>query len=548
MKTRLRRMLALIFLVLVPLATGAQQLPVLGDLEQRNAEPVLASAPASAACTVTLMQDKQFRNTAYPPANPDEPDRNFSGSYAPPAGCPGPWSKIVLDVGSRISGTQFDRLLDVYVGDVLLLSSSTSEPCCTGRADQFVHWTAQRDVTAYAALLARPGSVHIDLGNVVDSTYTGIYLTSATLSFYPAAAATPAPPTPQQVIGVHGTTDSQQADGYFQVSKVGAIATQSVSFPRNLLRVEAELFAQGHGACEEFWWGQPGQCGNGTPFREVAVYLDGQLAGAAPVYPVTFTGANGPGFWEPIPAPRAWNLKPYRVDLTPFVGTLVDGKPHTLGLAALDAVYGDGDVWDLAANLLLWTDPHAARTRGALTLATAPAAATHAPTADPSGQGLFYLDHFSYALDFGGWVKGSAGRVTTQVHEEMSGDSTQGPAGAAVQTSWDWLSRRTTTRGTSTTVGEAHETYGITFTLLTHFGLAESRTTTLATDGARSAWTSYDRSMNTTDASGIAWNGVSSDEYRYADSAGACVDHILGAGSGLVILDTDAGNCPTQPP
>jgi hypothetical protein len=526
---------------LLPGVPAAVAVPDPQDLAQQTAEPPI-TGPGTASCTVTLMQDKPFRNTAYPPANPAEPDRNFKGSYAPPAGCTGPWSKIVLTVSTRVDGVQFDRLLDVYVGGALLLSSSTSEPCCIGQPGFYVHWTAQRDVSQYAALLAQPQGVSIDLGNVVDATYTGIYVSTATLTFYRTGPTAPAVAAPDWVLGVHSAVDNLQQDGYYVVNRAGEVASQAVSFPRNLTALHAELFAQGHGACEEFWWGEPGQCGTGTPYREVAVYLDGKLAGAAPVFPVTFTGASGPGLWEPIPSPRAWNLRPYEVDLTPFVGTLTDGAIHTVGLAALEASYPQGDIWELATNLLGWTDPGSKQTSGALLSAQAPALPTDAAAWDASGQAL-YTDRSSHTLDFSGWVQGSRGRAITTVHQAMSASSTQ-PAGA-VQTRWDWASSSVVTdaqRGTQLRAASAHETWGITSTPLTHFTIAETRQAS-SSEGTSFRWSSYSREMQTSDATGIAWQGASSDTYRYADSDGACVDHTLAAASGMVVADYNGSSC-----
>jgi hypothetical protein len=522
--------------------------PAFADLKQQTAEPLI-TGPATKTCSVTLMQDKQFRNTAYPPANPQEPDRNFSGTYTPPAACPGPWAKVVLNVATKINGVQFDRLLDVYLGGALILSSSTSEPCCTGNASDYVSWTAQRDVTAYAALLNRAQPVSIDLGNVVDSTYTGIYVSTATLSFYQASAAAPAPASADFVTGVHSQVDNLQQDGYYQVNQPGQVATQSVVFPRNLERLQAELFAQGHGACEEFWWGEPGGCGTGTPYREVAVYLDGRLAGAAPVFPVTFTGADGPGFWEPIPSPRAWNLKPYRVDLSPFVGTLTDGAAHQVGLAALDASYPQSDVWDLAANLHGWVDHGASRVSGVLVSADAAAAPTDDARFDRSGQ-IEYTDHASHSLDFSGWVQTSGGRITTTVHQAMSADSSQLVAAGAVQTKWDWQSSSTVLTqppgaAAYASVSNDHQTYGIVFTPETHFTISESEQAIASTPQGL-IWSDYDRSMETSDATGIAYNGASSDHYRYADSSGACIDRRIVGLAGLIVSDRSDSRCQQE--
>ena len=113
------------------------------------------------------------------------------------------------------------------------------------------------------------------------------------------------------------------------------------------------------------WRGPLENCGN-SGFRETEVAIDGQPAGVAPVYPWIYTGGLDPYLWEPITGIETLNLKPYRVDLTPFAGVLSDGKQHTVAVSVFNADYG----FSVASNLLLYTDAGSAQTGGAVTADT----------------------------------------------------------------------------------------------------------------------------------------------------------------------------------
>src|SRR5205807_325638 len=79
-------------------------------------------------------------------------------------------------------------------------------------------------------------------------------------------------------------------------------------------------------------------------------------------FPYIYTGGIVPTLWRPIPAVGTFDMTPELLEVTPFVGRLVDGASHDIALSVPDL----GDVWNLSANLLIYTDPHAATTSGAL--------------------------------------------------------------------------------------------------------------------------------------------------------------------------------------
>ncbi|RUS12770.1 hypothetical protein BC937DRAFT_87068, partial [Endogone sp. FLAS-F59071] len=85
------------------------------------------------------------------------------------------------------------------------------------------------------------------------------------------------------------------------------------------------------------------------------------LAGVTTTYPVIFSGGFSPAFWRPVLGYTALNILSYYVDVTPFVGMLVDGKPHTISLRVVNA-----DAWYVDANLHLWVDHDTKQTMGSL--------------------------------------------------------------------------------------------------------------------------------------------------------------------------------------
>lgn len=514
--------------VVAATTAAAQGLP--SSYQQVTADPAIA-VPATPSCSEQVLVH-DFANSYYSPG---------LGTLTPPTGCPAPWSKVVVSFSASVGGVQFDRLADVYVGAVDVFSTSTSEPCCTPGAT--VYWTWQKDVTEYLPLFEQTEPVTVFLNNVNDSTYTGVYHVTVSFTFYETGAGAPVGSHPDVVIPVDDySTDYAQSgggDGFFTLTRSGQLGSSSVTLPRNLLRLQAEIFAQGHGPCEEFWWGDPNNCGVSTPYREVDIYIDGQLAGAAAVYPVIFTGADGPGLWEPIPSPRAWNLRPLIVDLTPFVGTLVDGGPHTMAIGISDVVYGSGDYWLVGANLLGYTDPIAAQTSGSLGNVDAPVAPTETNTEDPTGAGIADIFSEQHTVSWSGSVTGSAGTMTTSVTD---GTSTSGEElGASVDNGWDW--KTSVDSGGATTSSD--DRYSVLNTSPGHFTLGDSGSTTESGVAGRSS--SFSETM-TTAAAGLALNGAECESYSASDSGGGSYARTLVAAGGEVIADEPFASCPVPLP
>jgi len=518
-----RGLVALVLLLggLVVVPASAVTLPTVTQQQVDADRPV--PVPATAVCRMTIMQHDFASSYGAP----------FVGTYKPT--CHGPWSEVVQTLTSTVSGDQYDRDVYIAIGHSVLLDGSTSEPCCTGNA---VTWTVQRDITPYIPVLTKAQPVMVELDNVTNSTYTGVYDTTVSLAFYAVGAHAPAGIHPDVILPVSSPSRSTPM---LTISKDGQTVGQSVVFPRNLVRLEGELYADGHGPCEEFWWTDPSNCA-GTPYREVAVLVDGRLAGAAPTYPVTYTGADGPGLWEPIPSPRAWDLRPYDVDLTPFVALLTDGAPHRIQLSILDSSLASGDFWEVAANLWGWVDPGRAVTTGRLTVDQAPASPSNATGATSAA---VYSYSASHVLSYTGWVATSEGVVGTSVHETMGEQAIQEQV--VDQGSWTWDSVVQTTGGTSPGSAEVSSTYSAFTSALTSFVFSDANTTTTTPRGGKPTWSSFDETMRTAAPTGIVFNGAESERYGYSDSTGLCYDHRLGSAAGEVVLDESDGFCPSAP-
>ncbi len=385
--------------------------PVVGSSNPATAEPPV-SRPSTTPCVVTLFSNEEFGDYSA-----------HAMTYAPPAACPGAWSKVVLTMDFTVTaGRQYDRTAALYLGNANIYYGTTAEP----RAALSPSWHIERDVTDLTPVFKSAETGNAVIYNIVNSTYTGIIYATAKLYFYPANFRNPPAVVPQVVVPVSGSNNAVALNtGSDQV-------TATFTAPRNTVKAYLDVISQSQGN-DEFWYlcvpndqtGPLETCGN-TAFRETEVTIDGQPAGVAPVYPWIYTGGIDPYLWEPITGVQTLNMKPYRVDLTPFAGVLSDGNPHTIGVSVYNA---NNYFWE-TSNLLLYTDPFRAETHGALEQNTLSAAPTplvseNLPT-NGSGDtvGTVAVDSVrNFTLR--GYVDTSLGRVETTVAEKVHFNSTQ---------------------------------------------------------------------------------------------------------------------------
>ncbi|MGC2163871.1 MAG: peptide-N4-asparagine amidase [Silvibacterium sp.] len=387
--------------------------PQIGSSNPVSAAP-LVSRPSTKPCVVQLFSNLAFEN--FTPA---------TFSYTPPSNCPGPWAKVVFTADFTVTaGVQYDRTAAFYLGHASIYYGTTAEPGSTLSPS----WHVERDVTDLSAIFKSAQTGEANIGNLVNSTYTGIIYSSATLEFYPASFRDPAPRVPDIVVPVNGTGGDAGT-----LNTTTDQITQTLDLPTNVENVYLDVIAQNQSNDEFYYFCVPNDqttnlesCGN-TPFRETEVTIDGQPAGVAPVYPWIFTGGIDPFLWQPVTGVQTLDFKPYRVDLTPFAGLLSDGSQHTVAVSVFNA-----DSYFLAtANLLVYTDHGSKRITGGILTNTLAAAPT--PTVDENISYNATTQAYTGTVAVGskrnftirGYINTSHGRVETTVQQSLNFLNTQ---------------------------------------------------------------------------------------------------------------------------
>jgi len=387
-----------------------------GQLQIGSSNTAIADPPVphpnTTPCKVVLFTGYKFANFNA---------QNFP--YSPPSACPGPWAEVVLEADFSITeGIQYDRTANIWIGPTNVYFGTTAEDDPTNAR----HWHVERNLTDYSSIFTVPQTGTVDLGNLVNSTYTGVLFGSATLYFYPLAPSQPAPRTADQVIAFSSGPDG----GTVGLDTTGTCCQptlpETLTLPTNIERVYLDVFAQSQHN-DEFWYfcvptplaNELESCPN-TAFRESEITIDGTPAGVAPVYPWIFTGGIDPLLWIPIPGVQTLNFKPYRVNLTPFAGLLDDGQPHTIALSVFNA----DDYFSATASLLLYLDHDSTQLTGAVTentLTVPSPTVTERLHTTKQGNVVGTVNTSSgHNFQISGYVNTSAGSVTTTVAQEIT--------------------------------------------------------------------------------------------------------------------------------
>ncbi len=404
-----------------------QSPPTIGSPNTVTADPRVAR-PRTTPCRVRLFDNLKFDNFS---------PKSFA--YAPPAACPGPWQTVVLEADFSVEGgRQFDRTANLWIGGVNLYFGTTAEPtrppANIGRS-----WHVERELSDYTAVLLAPAAGRVDLGNLVNSTFTSRLWGTAEIVFYPlhAKETEDAPVTPDVVLPL----SAGPTGGTVALFSPSAALAATFQLPTNVERAFLDVILQHQGANDEFWYtcvptdlaAALASC-EGTAFREGQVSIDGQPAGVVPIFPWIFTGGIDPYLWRPIPAVQALNFVPYRVDLTPFAGVLSDGQPHRLAIN----VTSNSQYFSTTATLLLFLDHGAKHVSGEVTKNTigtpTPKITTQGidPKADPVVGTVTTTSSRSFVL--AGWVRTSHGKVHTEIRQTIDFSNVQdfvSPSGAS---------------------------------------------------------------------------------------------------------------------
>lgn len=387
----------------------------IGSANTAVADPTVPR-PTTTPCIVQLFKDVQFA---------DFSSKFFN--FTPPSGCAGPWAKVVLEGDFSIeAGRQFDRTANIWIGATNVYFGTTAEPS----ANVARSWHIERDLTDYSALFETSQNGRVDLGNLVNSTFTSSLFGNADLAFYPRADAEdghraehgPRPVTADVVLPLSGS----DTGGTVFLSNTASTLAKTFTMPRNVERAFLDVIAQSQSS-DEFWYScvpddvaaELQDCGS-TGFREAEVTIDGQPAGVAPVYPWVYTGGIDPLLWRPIPGVQTLNFVPYRVNLTPFAGLLSNGKPHQVSVNVFNAANG----FSTTATLLLFLDHGSTQVTGAVTKNTIGGGPTsqiveNLSNANGNVSGSVAItSQRNFALE--GFVRTSHGKVFTAVHQNIS--------------------------------------------------------------------------------------------------------------------------------
>ena len=395
--------------------------------------------PASTPCVKTLVQDFVISEDTY----------GATFNYTPPTGCTGAWAKVVLEADYSFDEGALPNMtaMGLWLGGVNLHFGSTP-----GAEEPPSEWRIERDLTDIATLFRRSGTGSATMATLFRDPTSYVHLT-ARLLFYPATA-TVSSPRKADAVYVLGTPGRDQFGAMLSVSendpRFPPLALSStLTLPRDIERVYLDVLAIDPGGSQ--WWtcvpndsrslpnllpdgigfgGGIGGCGDGT-FRETEVRIDGQPAGVAPVFP--WAPASNAGQLGAIPTPRMLNLLPYRVDLTPFAGVLSNGQPHTIAVTMASSDPDDEINFaslEVAANLLVYRDPHSTTVSGAVTrntLAGQPPLPTRTNTLVSAGDTLTGSVVTSLRRDFviDGYIDTARGRIRNRVVQTVLFSTTQ---------------------------------------------------------------------------------------------------------------------------
>ncbi len=509
--------------------------------------------PHTTPCTVTLFDNAEFDNF-----NP------YSFTYTPPANCPGPWQKVVFVANIYVTpGVQYDRTANFWFGGTNIFFGTTAEP----GSNLSPNWVVQTDLTDYSPLFTTTQQGQADIGNLVNSQYTGIIYASAELQFYPIDNSVAPPPRPfDQVLPMTSTP------GTVTLTDSTSTLSQTFTLPTNVEAAYLDVFAQSQND-DEFWYTcvpndlstELQSCGN-TAFREGEITIDGQPAGVAPIYPWIFTGGIDPYLWFPLPGVQTLNFVPYRVNLTPFAGVLSNGQPHTIALSVFNA----NNYFSATATLLLYQDPNNTDLSGAITKNTL--------TAAPNPQVIENIQTQSNGDITGtvsvtsnrrftitGYVTKPYGKVTTSLQQNINFSSIQGfdiTSATYVQN----ISQQTTIASTATQHGGAatlstssqqNWPLNVDLNIVVNSNGTETQTTTIrqenyndttnAKNNVQTQSEAVDNLVNTTDALQFTSGGflignsgqASSQQYSIFGSNGVCYDVTLTAANNALTSYTD---------
>lgn len=381
-------------------------------------------------CSVLVLQQDFGYTIGAPPA---------TANYTAPQDCPSPWSRVVLELSAVASDLQKDRIAAIWLDGAEILRTSTPFPMAPG-----VFWHVRKDITRYTALLRSGGSsqLYVMLENS-NWTFPGVYSVNVSLHFYRGAVQEGARENRRLnahprirglyrepadlIIPVSRQVNDAASGFWFKVTNESDVQVARILVPNNTYRAVLEVYVSHHGD-DEYWYANPlrtttsrhnggGQYGsrkaNGG-FRQVVASIDGKYVGSVVPFPVISPGSINPYFWAPVAAIGAYDHPSYDLDLTPFVGQLVNGEPHDFGLTVRDCQ----PYWLVGANLHLWLDAWSDKVEGALVRYKVPTLRMSKQADWKNSDGKSEVEGQTI-IRFSGWVSSSEGNTTTSVRHKV---------------------------------------------------------------------------------------------------------------------------------
>lgn len=272
------------------------------------------------------------------------------------------------------SGAQYDRLALLFFGDLEVWRTSTAMP---GGNDIF--WSYQKDMTIFSSVLKTEQKIIFDLSNVYTDLYTGAFNVTLEAIYFDDEYTTDLSP-PAHIYPISTLSSVQNISSVMSLPDDNG--TVAIKLPRNVKTAIVSLLASGNSA-EEFWYTNvpseyvntfpenPGWLYGYSPFREIQLLIDGNLAGVSWPFPLLFTGGVDPGLWRPIAGIDSYDLPTFEIDITPWLGLLCDGNPHEFGLkvvgfdSSIEGKIGTvGENWWVTGAVYIWLDEHGKQTIG----------------------------------------------------------------------------------------------------------------------------------------------------------------------------------------
>jgi hypothetical protein len=197
-----------------------------------------------------------------------------------------------------------------------------------------IFWNFQKDMTIWDTLLRSEQKVIMELDNLNNSVFTGAYnVTIKALYYNDHVAITPA----DQIYPISAQLSSKNQSSVLSLPDQNATAHLYIpyeygescsQYPRIWKWCRGVLVQ----ACSYgiYQYLQQHPAIPYSPFREVQLLIDGQLAGVSWPFPIIFTGGISPGLWVPIVGIDTYDVPSFEIDVTPFLPLLCDGDLHTL--------------------------------------------------------------------------------------------------------------------------------------------------------------------------------------------------------------------------